>query len=268
MEVIFLYVYLLVMGTAIGSFLNVLIDRLPAEESIMGRSHCDYCLRPLTALDLIPVISYLALKRRCRTCKKKLSWQYPAIEIFTGIIFVLTWIYAPVIADPSLFIIERLVYLTAVSALIVLFFADVKYQILPDSIQVTLVICSFILNALKFNLNGDMFLLNVPNLALAGLVVSAPVFFLFVFTIGRGMGFGDVKLAFTIGLLHGIWGGLLSLYVAFLGGGILGLLLIGFKLKKIKSKIAFGPFLIIGIIIVLFFGGPIIGWVKEMYGFV
>ncbi len=259
--------YLFILGTAIGSFLNVLIDRLPMEESIMGRSHCDYCLTTIKAFDLIPVVSYFILRRRCRNCKKELSWQYPAMEILTGGLFVLTWMYAPVIADPSLFILERIVYLVAVSAMIVLFFADVKFQILPDSMQVTLVIAAFMLSALKLELNGDLFLLNVPNLALAGLAVSAPIFFLFVITGGRGMGFGDVKLAFTIGLIHGVWGGLLSLYIAFLVGGILGLGLIGFNFKKIKSKIAFGPFLIVGIIYMLYFGQPLMTWTRQMYGF-
>ena len=267
MEDILFFSYLFVFGTAIGSFLNVLIDRLPAEESIMGRSHCDYCMKPLTAIDLVPLLSYLMLNRRCRRCKKELSWQYPAIEAFTGLLFVLTWIYAPVITHPSLFIIERIVYITAVSALIVLFFADLKYHILPDSMQVMLVICAFLFSVLRFNLNTDPFLLNMPHLAIAGLAVSAPIFFLFVVTGGRGMGFGDVKLAFTIGLLHGIWGGLLSLYVAFLTGGLFGIVLIMFNLKKIKSKIAFGPFLIMGILFVLYAGAPVEEWVRGMYGF-
>src|SRR3989344_3248327 len=82
-------IFLFIFGTAIGSFLNVLIDRLPREESIMGRSHCEYCKKILSPIDLIPVLSFLFLKGKCRYCGKKLSLQYPGIEILTGVLFVL-----------------------------------------------------------------------------------------------------------------------------------------------------------------------------------
>src|SRR3989338_3394559 len=81
-------IFLFIFGTAIGSFLNVLIDRLPREESINGRSHCEYCKKTLSPLDLVPVLSFLFLKGKCRYCGRKLSWQYPGIEILTGLLFV------------------------------------------------------------------------------------------------------------------------------------------------------------------------------------
>src|SRR3990167_9673658 len=82
------YIFLFVLGLAVGSFLNVLIDRLPREESIKGRSHCDDCKKTLSWNDLIPILSYVGLRGKCRYCKTNLSWQYPFIELLTTVIFV------------------------------------------------------------------------------------------------------------------------------------------------------------------------------------
>ena len=149
--------FLFIFGTAIGSFLNVLIDRLPREESINGRSHCEYCKKTLSPLDLIPVLSFILLKGRCRYCHKRLSVQYPLIELLTGTIFV--WVFVSFIVIPSKegiqnvldsrlrgndFIISNLIqlviYLSMVSCLIVIFFIDLKNQIIPDEMQIALFI--------------------------------------------------------------------------------------------------------------------------------
>ncbi|NTU72891.1 prepilin peptidase, partial [Candidatus Roizmanbacteria bacterium] len=88
-------VFIFILGTAIGSFLNVLIDRLPQGKSIGGRSHCDYCEKQLTPVDLVPVLSFIFLRGKCRYCHKKLSIQYPLMELLTGVIFVLGWLFLP-----------------------------------------------------------------------------------------------------------------------------------------------------------------------------
>ena len=154
---IFLNFLIFIFGAGIGSFLNVLIDRLPNNEGIGGRSYCNHCRHQLAWYDLIPIVSFFLLKGKCRYCGKKISWQYPVVELMTGAIFVFTTSVIPsegALATESrnLFIFNfgstlmgsldalRLFGMTIrlglVSCLIVIFFSDLKYQIIPDTIQV------------------------------------------------------------------------------------------------------------------------------------
>lgn len=250
------YVFLFIFGLAIGSFLNVLIDRLPMEESIMGRSHCDYCKRKLGPYDLIPVLSFFALGGKCRYCKKKISWIYPLVELITGILFATTWFYIPV-QNPLV----RIAYLGIVSCLIVIFFTDAKYQIIPDYMQIALF--GFSLFAVGEGITPLIFL----KRAASSLLVMLPILFLYVMTKGRGMGFGDVKLSFIIGFFLGLRNGFVAMYIAFVSGALFGLMLIVLKRKRLKSKIAFGPFLVLGIILMVFFGSNIMTIINKMYPF-
>ncbi|PIY71509.1 hypothetical protein COY87_05795 [Candidatus Roizmanbacteria bacterium CG_4_10_14_0_8_um_filter_33_9] len=269
--------YIFFIGTAIGSFLNVLIDRLPKDKSIMGRSHCDFCRRKLSAIDLIPVFSFLFLKGKCRKCKKKLSWQYPGIELLTGIVFVLVYvILAPnVIVQNQILDASRsggtyqndvfslLFTLSIASCLIVIFFTDVKYQIIPDQMQIAMFVFSFLLQIVIIKNSYLVALLLVVG---SGIVVMIPILLIYLLTKGRGMGFGDVKIAFNMGILLGIKSGLLALYFGFIFGAVYSIVLIILKKKKMKSKVAFGPFLILGILIIVVFKEVIYGWTMRMYG--
>jgi len=259
MELIYLLnMEIFIIGLAIGSFLNVLIDRLPNKETITGRSHCDHCKKSLSWSDLIPVVSFVFLKGRCRYCHKKLSWQYPFVEILTGIVFLITFNFKSQITNPF----EIIGYLGVTSCLIVIFFADLKYQIIPDSVQITLMIFSMSIRLSQSLLPVTLFL------ALRdGILVMLPILFLWWITRGRGMGFGDVKLAFNIGFLLGIRAGLLSLYFAFIVGAIVGLILIFNHKSKLNSKIAFGPFLVIGILVLIFFQKEVLVLVGNIYRF-
>ncbi len=248
-------------GTAIGSFLNVLIDRLPHNKRIDGRSHCDHCHKTLSPWDLIPLISFLLLRGRCRYCHKKLSGQYPLVEMLTGMIFLLIFNHQfsvnwklenwNLIGNWLLIIISFAI----ASSLVVIFFADLKYQIIPDQIQIAL----FIFSVLYFisRIGVQLTLIALVWQLIAGVMVMIPILLIYLFTNGKGMGFGDVKLAFGIGVLLGVKGGLLALYFAFILGGIVGVYLLLTKKKKLKSKIAFGPFLVGGAIILLFFSQQI-----------
>lgn len=271
------YVYFFFLGTVVGSFLNVLIDRLPQGKSIMGRSHCDYCKRKLTFLDLFPLFSFIFLRGRCRTCKRRLSWQYPAIETLTGIVFVLVYvILAPnvivqnQILDASRLsgtyqndVISLLFKLSIVSCLIVIFFTDVKNQIIPDEMQIALFMFGFLLQIITVLNVSLVFVLSV---LVAGVVVMIPILLIYLATKGRGMGFGDVKLAFNMGILLGIKSGLLALYFGFILGAVYGIILIVLKRKKMKSKIAFGPFLVLGIVVVVLFKNFIYDFLSKTYG--
>ena len=255
--------FLFVIGLAIGSFSNVLIDRLANGESIMGRSHCDYCNRTLSAIDLIPVVSFIALKGRCRTCKKKLSWQYSAIELLMGAVFVGTYLWVTATSGPIDMPREALIlaaWLGIMTSLIVILVTDAKYQIIPDSMQIALLVWSSLL------LVAEGKLLTHPFVYIAaGLCTLAPILALHVITKGKGMGFGDVKFAFIMGFLLGIGKGFIALYIGFIVGAIVGVVLMVFGTKKLKSRIAFGPFLVIGLLTMLIAGDPILSAVRRWY---
>ncbi len=269
---IFLFIFLI--GIFIGSFLNVVIDRLPRKEAIVkGRSHCEFCKKELAWYDLIPLLSFLMLKGKCRYCSSRLPLYYPIIEMSTGILFVFTYFFVisnsqfpariamQSVAGGSIFnssifnpqsLISLAYYLFIVSSFIVVFFSDLKYGIIPDKVVFPAVFISF----LYLILNTKYLILS--NLASA---IGACAFFLILFLItkGKGMGFGDVKLSFLLGLIVGFPKIILALYLAFLTGAILGIILIIWRKKRsIKDTIPFGPFLILGTILALFYGDLLI----------
>lgn len=268
MEILFCF-FIFFFGLAIGSFLNVLIDRLPNEEKITGRSKCDYCGKQLSWYDLIPIVSFILLKGKCRYCHKKISWQYPLVELLTGVLFVLISLNLYPVFKPFYLISSPWVIylffanLALASSLIVVFFSDAKYHIIPDQIQLFFFIFSLILIPFYSQLLTLVFFHKI----IAALIIASPIFFIYFLSQGKAMGFGDVKLAFNIGFLLGLKAGFLALYFAFVIGGLTGLLLILLGRKKLKSKIAFGPFLVFGITIMIFWGEKILAWVNQIYGF-
>lgn len=257
--------YVFILGTTIGSFLNVLIDRLPHERSILGRSRCDKCKHILSWYDLLPLLSFLMLRGKCRYCGDKIPSVIPFIELITGVLFVVvmqnSFQHPFEILNPVQDDLIKIVYLGIISCLIVIFFADAKYHIIPDSIQITI----FILSLLLFIVQGQQLQFIIVRLVY-GVVIMSPILLLYLLTKGKGMGFGDVKLAFVIGFLMGGIGGFLVLYLAFISGAVVGLFLIIFKRRKMKYKIAFGPFLVLGILTMLFWSDKIINIAKKIYG--
>lgn len=240
----FLAILFFVLGLCVGSFLNVLIDRLPSEESIGGRSHCDKCKKSLSPTDLVPVFSYLFLKGKCRYCKTGLSMQYPLIEILTGVTFVFTWAH---IFGMGSSLIQTLGYFILLSSCIVIVVADAKYHIIPDHATLAFVMAGFMIannHSIQTQLGG-------------GVVLFLILMCVFLVTRGKMMGFGDVKLAFGMGILFGVHDGLVSLYLSFLTGGLFSIGLLSTGVSKLKSKIAFGPFMIIGTLLMLFMGDRI-----------
>lgn len=240
-----------VFGTVAGSFLNVLIDRLPAGETVIfGRSVCDHCRKPLRAWELVPIFSYLVLGGRCARCRKKLSIQYPVIEALTGILTV--FLYLRFGRDPFGF----LAVVGIAYTLLVIFMTDIKEQIVPDSMIIVGSLCVLFL---RFHL-GQGFISGF----LSGTVASMLFFLLWLVTRGRGLGFGDVKLVFYLGFLTGFPGVVISLYAAFLTGAFTGVILILTGAKTLKSKVAFGPFLIFGTVIALLYHTAILQWWKGV----
>ncbi|KKS41360.1 MAG: Prepilin peptidase [Candidatus Gottesmanbacteria bacterium GW2011_GWB1_43_11] len=251
---VFTLLALFTFGIVVGSFLNVLIDRLPQGESPWrGRSHCDHCQKNLAMLDLIPVLSFIFLGGKCRYCHKALSIQYPVIELVTGLLFVFTFLYTSQISTSN-FELRTLVLFIIFCSFLVIFMADLKYQIIPDEMVIMLVLGSLIHN---FSTNSNI---SIYQYIATG--IGAGLFFLVIFiaTKGRGMGFGDVKLALVLGLFLGFPQIIIALYLAFLTGAGVSLILIILKKKKLKARIAFGPFMLSGAVISFFYGGRILQW--------
>lgn len=268
--------YISILGFIVGSFLNVLIDRLPqGENPFKGRSHCDYCKKKLSFFDLIPIVSFLFLGGRCRICRKKLSWQYPIIELLTGFIFLFLFSFVFDI-QPAGFLESQIFHfqlfsntlfqyiflLIIFSSFLVLFIADAKYQILPDEM-----IISSIFGAIAYIVATNQ------SLLMHFLAASFGFLLFFMIYIGakkflkkEGMGFGDVKFAFVLGLFLGFYNLIIALYVAFLTGAIVSTILILGQKKRLGQQIAFGPFLILGGITAFFYGSHISSWYMRFLG--
>lgn len=270
MEFLF-YTYVFLVGTFIGSFLNVVIDRVPHKKSIVhGRSHCDNCGEKLKWIDLIPIVSFLVLNGKCRFCRKEISLYYPLVEALTGFWFAVVALIifgydTLLLADPR-YLVSAFYFLSIISSLIVIFFVDLKYGIIPFSVVAFALIVTLIWYALfpflQFSpvelpfitVREDYFV----NYLLSGIGASLSFFLLFVITKGRGLGFGDVVYVFLMGFILGFPKIILGLYFAFLTGAIISLILVLAGTKKVKGTIPFGPFLVSGTIISLLWGQFII----------
>ncbi|OGZ68367.1 MAG: hypothetical protein A3D44_01720 [Candidatus Staskawiczbacteria bacterium RIFCSPHIGHO2_02_FULL_42_22] len=272
----FIGFFVFIFGLCIGSFLNVVIYRLEKGEGFVGgRSYCPHCKHSLMWLDLIPVFSFLFLWGKCRYCGKKISVQYPMVEIATGLIFLLIFNFQfswPVGASPqvlfnqfSIYQIINILFLWYIaSSLIVIFVYDLKFYLILDSVLFPAIIITFLFRLLSSFFIGN-WVLGIGNFILAALIASG--FFLLIFLISRGawMGFGDVKLAILLGLLLGFPNILAGLFLSFFFGAIIGLILMLLQKKGLKSEIPFAPFLIAGTLVSMFFGDRIINWYFNFF---
>lgn len=226
-------------GMIIGSFLNVLISRIPKGESIVTpRSHCPECGHYLKAWELIPVLSFLLLKGSCSNCRTRISLRYPGVEILTGLLFFTT-----VYFDSELTIVELLFVLIIISLLIALSFIDIETYRLPDVLVFPLLITGLVRSAM----------LGEPGLgkSTAGALAAAASFYLIVLLYPEGMGMGDVKFVGALGSVLGFPDVFTAIFIASLAGVLVGGLQIFLKKKNYKEPIPFGPFLAAGSIILL-----------------
>jgi len=249
MSLLFIFIF----GLIMGSFLNCLIYRLGIKKGFLfGRSFCPKCRHELKWKDLIPVLSFSFLKGECRYCKKKISWQYPLVELGTAVLFVLTFHYWYPFSNLYSFI--TFAYLIiSVCFLIIIFVYDLKHFLILDKIIFPTIFVSLVYNI--FNIN-DLFFNILPA------AVGASLFFFFIFLASKGkwLGFGDVKLAFFLGLLLGFPNILVGLFLSFFIVFIIGVGLIILKGKNLKTEVPFAPFLVIGTFIALFWGEKILDW--------
>ncbi len=265
--------FILVFGTLIGSFLNVVILRYNTGKNLLSlgsRSMCFCCGKQLSWYELIPVVSFIFLRAKCSGCKSKISWQYPFVELAMGALTLAIFLknFHGIVGDASLFFLT--IFQIAIwGILLVITVYDFRHKIIPDSMVFTFAFLALVVR----------FLFPDPQISLMSAIVGGVVFFsffglLWFFSGGRWLGFGDAKLVLGVGLLLGFSGGLSALALSFWIGAAISILLIGFtKLMKLpsirkvvqrmglrttssiltmKSEIPFAPFIILGTLIVFF----------------
>ena len=238
-------------GLNIGSFLNVVIVRLPERRSLWRpRSACPSCRTTIAWYDNIPVLSFVALRGRCRACRAPISWRYPVVELTTAIL----WVVAYAMFGFSPMLVVALVFL---SALIVITAIDLVHRIIPHAITLPGIVAGLIANLVI----GPVTWLD----SLIGIVVGAAIFALIIFVSGLfypegGMGGGDMMLAAMFGAFLGWKAMLAAVFVAIMLGGLVGgALLISGKVGR-RYPIPFGPFLAVGGTVGLLWGDRIIRW--------
>ncbi len=236
-------IFIFVLGLIFGSFFNVVIYRMPEDKSLGGRSHCRHCKKLIPWFFNIPILGFLYLRARTACCGKRLSWQYPLVELTTGLLFLclyhafgLTWTFAA--------------YAVFTSSLIVISVIDFHHQIIPDELSLSGIVLGF----------GSIFITqNISwSSSLLGILLGGGTFYAIAFTYewftGReGLGGGDVKLLAMLGAWLGVHSILIIVVLSTFLGSLVGIALIAFGQKDSKGAIPFGPFLAIAALIFLFF---------------
>ena len=239
------------LGLVIGSFLNVVIWRVPRGESVVSPpSHCPGCDQPVRPKDNIPVVSWLLLRGRCRDCGEPISARYPLVEAGTAVVFVALALRIGPHADLPAFL-----YLGAIGVALALI--DIDVHRLPDPIVLPSYVVVAVLLALAALVTGDWGSLLRAGI---GLVALYAFYFLLAFVYPSGMGFGDVKLAGVLGagLAWLGWAELVSgAFLGFLLGGVFGGGLMLVRRAGRKSKIPFGPFMLLGAFVAILAGGAL-----------
>lgn len=263
---------LFVFGLVLGSFLNVCIDRIPRGQSIvLPPSHCDICGHRLVARDLIPIVSYLMLKGRCRYCAAPITWRLPVVELANGLLFaglgsLLGWgiRLLPALAYGSLFL--------------VILAIDLETQKIPNRLILPAIPAVWLLSALWPSPAASSGVLDILGisisaggvalpllLSLAGGAVAFTVMLIPWLLYPGGMGAGDLKLAAVVGLATGFPLSLLALFISFLGGGIIGGALLLSGIKGRKDAIPFGPFLTVAGMVALLWGDVLVRWYWQSF---
>lgn len=258
--------FLFLTGLCVGSFLNVCIYRIPLEQSIIDPpSGCPGCRKKLQPIDLIPVLSYLILKGKCRYCKEPISIRYPVVELITGTIWLIIYSTYGLSVETA-----ALLYLYSV--LIAVAFIDLKHMIIPDGLVLTGLAGGAVI--FLYHAFVKPFALYESTLwytPVIGMFSSSGILFIIAF-IGLliygndgAMGMGDVKLFLPIGLFLGWKLALLALFLSIMLGGITSIILLILRIKDRKSAIPFGPFIIIATFIAGLYGNQILSWYFSFY---
>lgn len=254
-------IFLGLVGLAMGSFVGALVWRLKNKRDFVSdRSECEHCHHKLSTADLIPVVSWLMLKGKCRYCGKKIGWQSPALEISLGLIFVISYLFWPLGFSEWQAVASFVIWLIYMVVLMALVIYDLKYMLLPDKLVFPLIGLALIDAALRTSLSGANYF---AYILAGGIVISGFYAALFYFSKGKWVGFGDVKLGIFIGVALGWQNAVLVLLVS----NVIGFLFVipGLLMGKLgrKSRVPFGPFLIAAFVVAGLFGDVIIDWYVQ-----
>jgi leader peptidase (prepilin peptidase)/N-methyltransferase len=242
----------LVVGLLIGSFLNVVIARVPERRSLwQPGSACPACGAAIAWHDNIPLLSFVALRGRCRACATPIPWRYPIIELVTGLLFLASALaFGPTLdAAVAAALLAGLVAITAI---------DLERQIIPDVISLPGILAGILANLATGRVSWRDSIL--------GIVVGGGLFLVIIVASGGGMGAGDMKLGAMLGAFLGWKVVLLSIFVAVVLGGALAVALMAFGLRDRKDPIPFGPFLAAGGAAGLFWGERVVRWYLGGFG--
>jgi len=254
--------FVFILGLFIGSFLNVVILRLHREESfVKGASKCLFCKHRLYPKDLVPLFSYLFLKGHCRYCKKRFSHQYPLVELFTGLAFVLVFLKIIPNSDLSVASILQALHLMdwwmIVAFLIIIFVYDLKYYLILDKVVWPVIILAFFVN---------LFLgFSVLNMIIASLIGGGFFLLQFVASKGRWIGGGDIRLGIFMGVVLGWPQVLTALFISYILGSFISIFLLLGKRKEWGDKIPFGTFLTLGTFITMLWGPYLVTWYLSLF---
>ncbi len=246
------------LGLAWGSFLNVVICRIDNLRSIFRqRSHCPYCQSPIRWYDNIPLLSFVILRGRCRDCGKRISWQYPLVELVTAILFWLIW---------RNFGISWLALILALyfSALLVIAVYDLKTMLVVSEFAYLAIALAVIYQLVQVLTGRVVFSGEWLGMWLLGMAILGGIPAILVFySREKWMGIGDILVGVTAGTILGGKLSLVALALAFVIGALVALALVAGQIKKFKDKIAFAPFLILGTLIAFFWGEFLLNWYLE-----
>ncbi len=242
-----------VLGLILGSFATVAAHRIPRRENIVsGRSHCPHCGRMIRAWENVPVVSYVLLRGRCAGCKERISPRYPLIELATGILFgISAWKFG--------LSLQAALYAAFFWVLVVLTIIDLDHKLLPNRIVYPAFIAGWIgivADALLTDRTGDL------TRAALGAAVFGGLLFTIAFIVPAGMGMGDVKLALVLGTFLGYLGGLplvlAGMFLSFVAGGVIGVVVMLVTGGSRKMQVPFGPFLAAGTVAAIVVGQPLV----------
>lgn len=240
-----------IFGAVAGSFLNVVAMRFRTGMGLEGRSKCLSCGKTLLWHELVPLLSFVLLKGRCGKCKGKISWQYPLVEILSGLVFVLIIMTFP--PQNILAAIITFIQLFAAGIVVVMTIHDIKYKVIPDQL-----VFSFDALALISLFVGGTSYIHGASLwqILAGPILALPFALIWLFSGGKWMGLGDAKLILGIGWFLGLNGGLNALFLSFWIGAAVSIVWLFATYKRFRpgTEIPFGPYLILGMYLVMLLG--------------
>lgn len=273
------YAVLFIVGLALGSFVNAFVWRWHRQAAarkkpsagqasrysiLNGRSMCPSCRHELTALDLVPVLSWLWLRGHCRYCKKPISAQYPLVELSVAALFVLSYAFWPVKLQGAE-IAAFCLWLLALVGLAILTVYDLRWQLLPNKIVLGVAAIAIVQALVRIFASAQPGN-EVINIILGAAVGGGIFYLLFQASAGTWIGGGDVKLGFLLGILAATPGRsfLLIFLAALLGSAASVPLLLAGRLQR-SSRVPFGPFLILAVIIVVLFGASILGWYQRTF---